>query len=125
MIQLNLPGTRNVPAFLQLANWVATTYSLKTMINSRLVSALRGGQLQMQSESLTADEKRALCENFAALMGRETVVCNDQDQQRWLLAKAWASAVGKTKQHARHSGPRMTTDLEQLRAILAGLSKGE
>lgn len=125
MIQLNLPGTGSAPAFLLPATWLAITDGSKPMIPSRLVTALRDGQLRIQSESLTADEKRVLCEQFAALMGRETVACNDQDQQRWLLAKAWASAAGKTKPHFRHSGPRMTTGIEQVRAILAKLPLGD
>ncbi len=95
------------------------------MVTSQLVKALREGQLRIQSASLPTDEQRVLCEKIAELMGRETVACNDHDQQRWLVAKAWASAAGKTRQNARQSGPRRKTSPEQIQVIFADLPAEE
>ncbi|WP_146750251.1 hypothetical protein [Pseudomonas sp. RIT411] len=71
------------------------------------------------------DERDNLCEQIADLMGRDIVISNTAGQQDWLLAKAWASAAGRTKRSLRHSGPRRPPNIEQIRAILAEVPKGE
>ncbi len=89
------------------------------MRKSPLVQALLDSHLRMTLADLPSDERDHLCEQLADLMGRDIVISNTVGQQDWLLAKAWAAAAGRTKQNLRHSGPRRTANMEQIRAILA------
>jgi|GEM_PF-3483223 len=94
------------------------------MRKSPLAQALLDAHLRMTLADLPSDERDNQCDLIADLMGRDIVISNTVEQQDWLLAKAWASAVGRTKRTLRHSGPRRTVNMEQIRAILAEVPKG-
>ncbi|WP_158897037.1 MULTISPECIES: hypothetical protein [unclassified Pseudomonas] len=94
------------------------------MRKSPLVQALLDFHLRMTLTERPTDDRDHLCEQIANLMGRDIVISNTVEQQGWLLAKAWASAVGRTKRTLRHSGPRRAANMEQIRAILAEVPKG-
>lgn len=95
------------------------------MRKSPFVHALLDSHLRMTLTDLPADERDNLCNQIADLADREVVISNTVEQQDWLLAKAWAAAAGMTKRNLRHSGPRRPANMEQIRAILAEVSKGE
>ena len=75
----------------------------------------------LQLANLTRIERRALCEELAELMARETALCNSREQQEGHVAKAWSSASGKTKKKTRHSGPRKKIDWADIRTIFEDL----
>lgn len=94
----------------------------KTVSEQPLVRMLHDAQLMMQLANLTMAERRRLCNELAGMMERETVSHNSREQQDWLVAKAWSSAIGKTKTNARHSGPRRKVNWPDIRAMFEGPS---
>ncbi|MDH4764179.1 hypothetical protein OMP44_14915 [Pseudomonas sp. CBMAI 2609] len=91
------------------------------MNKSSLVQAVLGSKLLIVSSNLTLDERQALAEMLADLMGRETTFCISREQQDWLVAKAWSAATGKTRRAHRRSSFGNKVDFEKIRLMFSKL----
>jgi hypothetical protein len=93
----------------------------KSPISEVLIDATR----LLEAGELTRYERQAICETVMDLIGRETSLCNSSAQRQWLIAKAWATAVGVTSTQGRSFGPRSRVSWDRIRAILAEVPKRE